>query len=133
MNTDIAILGGGVAGLSWASFIQRQCTILEINKEVGGLSRSYTMNGVVYDIGPHIIFSKNKEVLDMHTTMIPTNRVRRSNQIFYKGRYVKYPFENDLSKLPKEDRDYCLQEFLENPYEDYAATNMLQFFLKTFG
>ncbi len=133
MKTDIAILGGGVAGLSLASFIQRQCTILEINKEVGGLSRSYSMNGVVYDIGPHIIFSKNKQVLDMHTTMIPTNRLRRSNKILYKGRYVKYPFENELSALDPQERDYCLKEFLSNPYEGYKPANMLQFFLSTFG
>lgn len=100
---------------------------------VGGLCRSYKIDEVDYDIGPHIIFSKNKQVLDLHTTMIPTTKIRRSNQIFYKGKYVKYPFENDLSSLPDADRDYCLQEFLSNPYENYAAGNMLQFFLKTFG
>jgi len=133
MKTDIAILGGGIAGLSLASFINRQSAILEINKEVGGLSRSYAMNGVDYDIGPHIIFSKNKQVLDMHTTMIETNRIRRSNKILYKGRYVKYPFENDLSALDPDERDYCLKEFLSNPYESYKPTNMLQFFLATFG
>jgi len=127
------ILGGGIAGLSLASFLEGETVVLEREPDVGGLSRSFQLDGVSYDIGPHIIFSKNKEVLDLHTEMIPTNQVRRSNQIFYKGVYVKYPFENDLSKLPKEDRDYCLQEFLENPYEDYSPTNMLQFFLKTFG
>jgi len=69
MKTDIAILGGGVAGLSLASFIDRQAMVLESQPVVGGLSRSYDMNGIAYDIGPHIIFSKNKQVLDMHTTM----------------------------------------------------------------
>src|ERR1700722_8663161 len=133
MKTDIAILGGGVAGLSLASFIERPCLVIENQSQVGGLSRSYTMNGIVYDIGPHIIFSKNKQVLDMHTTMIETNRLRRSNKILYKGRYVKYPFENELSALDPDERDYCLKEFLSNPYESYKPTNMLQFFLATFG
>jgi protoporphyrinogen oxidase len=49
------------------------------------------------------------------------------------GRFIKYPFENDLAALDARDRDYCLTEFLNNPYENYAHTNMLQFFLKTFG
>ena len=127
------ILGGGIAGLSLATFLEGENLVLERDSTLGGLSRSYQIDGIVYDIGPHIIFSKNKEVLDLHTQMVPTNRVRRSNQIYYKGRYVKYPFENDLSKLPPEERDYCLKEFIDNPYENYAAGNMLQFFLKTFG
>jgi len=133
MKTDVVILGGGIAGLSLASFIDRQAKILESKNEVGGLSRSYAMNGIVHDIGPHIIFSKNKQVLDLHTTMIETNRIRRSNRILYKGRFVKYPFENDLAALDSEARDYCLKEFLSNPYEHYKPANMLQFFLSTFG
>ena len=133
MKTDVVILGGGLAGLSLAAFIDRQALVLESQDEVGGLSRSYVMNGITYDLGPHIIFSKNKQVLDMHTTMIETNRLRRSNKIFYKGRYIKYPFENDLAALDPKERDYCLKEFLLNPYENYKPANMLQFFLSTFG
>lgn len=132
MKTRI-ILGGGIAGLSLASFLDGRCIVLEKENKLGGLCRSYDLDGIAYDVGPHIMFSKNKEVLNMHLEMVPTNQIRRSNQIYYKGRYVKYPFENDLAKLPAEDRDYCLKEFLDNPYEDYEATNMLQFFLKTFG
>ena len=133
MNVDTAILGGGIAGLSLASFLDRPVAVLEREPAVGGLSRSYSLNGVAYDIGPHIMFSKNKEVLDLHTSLVPTNRIRRSNQIFFKGRYVKYPFENDLAALDPADRDYCLKEFLSNPYENYVPGNMLQFFLSTFG
>jgi protoporphyrinogen oxidase len=133
VQTDLLILGGGIAGLSLAYFLDREAVVLEREKRVGGLGRSYALNGVAYDIGPHIIFSKNKEILDLHTTLIQTNRIRRSNQIVYDGRFIKYPFENDLASLDPADRDYCLSEFLNNPYEKYVHTNMLQFFLKTFG
>lgn len=131
--TDTVILGGGIAGLSLAHFLNEPTIVLERDREVGGLCKSYNMNGVAYDVGPHIIFSKHQEVLDLHTKIIPTNRIRRSNQIFFKGRYVKYPFENDLSKLDADDRDYCVKEFVRNPYEAYKPGNMLQFFLSTFG
>ena len=127
------ILGAGIAGLSLAHFLKRPTMILEKESQVGGLSRSFNLNGILYDVGPHIIFSKNKQVLDLHTSLIETNRIRRSNRIYHKGAFVKYPFENDLSALPPDERDYCLHEFLHNPYEEYPATNMLQFFLKTFG
>jgi protoporphyrinogen oxidase len=133
MQADYLILGGGIAGLSLASFLQGRSVVLEREVALGGLSRSFNLNGIAWDIGPHIIFSKNKEVLDLHTSLIPTSRIRRSNQIFFKGRYVKYPFENDLAALDAADRDYCLQEFLSNPYETYKPENMLQFFLSTFG
>lgn len=131
--TDTVILGGGIAGLSLAHFLNEPTIVLERDREVGGLCKSYKMNGIAYDVGPHIIFSKHQEVLDLHTKIIPTNRIRRSNQIFFKGRYVKYPFENDLSKLDADDRDYCVKEFVRNPYEAYKPGNMLQFFLSTFG
>lgn len=127
------ILGGGIAGLSLAHFLKGKSLILEKESQLGGLSRSFVMNGVPYDIGPHIIFSKNQEVLKLHTSLIETNKIRRSNRIYHKGVFVKYPFENDLGALEPEERDYCLHEFLNNPYENYPAGNMQQFFLKTFG
>lgn len=127
------IIGGGIAGLSLGGRLKSDCVIIEREEALGGLSRSYDFCGTKFDVGPHIIFSKNDEVLEKHSTMVPTNKIRRSNQIFTHGRYVKYPFENDLSSLPTEINKYCLHEFLHNPYEEIEYTNMQQFFLKTFG
>lgn len=136
---NIVILGGGLAAVSLAYFLQEEesiegITILEKEDGIGGLCRSIRKDGYTYDIGPHILFSKDKEMLELMLEVTgETNRLRRSNQIIHKGRYVQYPFENDLSKLPKEDLEYCITGFQNNPYENYEAQNMLQFFLKTFG
>lgn len=133
------ILGGGLSAISTAFFLQdreetEEILILEKEDVPGGLCRSIKKDGYTYDIGPHILFSKDKEMLSLMLEVLEEkNDLRRSNQIIYKGRYVQYPFENDLSKLPKEDLDYCVTHFLHNPYENYPAENMLQFFLKTFG
>ena len=127
------ILGGGLAGLSLANFLNKDSIVLEKEKTPGGLCRSFEFNGVFHDIGGHIMFSKNKEILDLLTSLVKTNRIRRSNKIYHRGRLVKYPFENDLASLSKEDREYCLKEFLHNPHENSRPQNMLQFFLKTFG
>lgn len=135
----IAILGGGLSAVSLAYFMQddeqiEEITILEKEDDIGGLCRSIHKDGYTYDIGPHILFSKDKEMLQlMLDVTAQTNRRRRSNQIIHKGNYVQYPFENDLSKLPPEDLEYCITAFRNNPYENYDAHNMLQFFLKTFG
>lgn len=127
------ILGGGLAGLSLAHFLNKDSIIFEKEKKPGGLCRSFEFNGVFHDIGGHIIFSKNKETLNLLTSLAKTNKIRRSNKIYHQGRLVKYPFENDLASLSDQDKEYCLKEFLENPYENCRAQNMLQFFLKTFG
>ncbi len=129
----VLILGGGLAGCSLAYFLDSNSVILEKEARLGGLCRSYQLNNIIYDIGPHALFSKNKEVLSQITSLTETNVLRRSNKIYHKNRLVKYPFENDLAALAETERDYCLKEFLNNPYEVYHPHNMLQFFLKTFG
>lgn len=135
----LMILGGGLSAITLAYFLQddeqiEEITILEKEDAIGGLCRSIKKDGYTYDIGPHILFSKDKEMLNLMIDVVPkTNKLRRSNQIIHKGKYVQYPFENDLSKLPPEDLNYAVTAFQNNPYENYEAQNMLQFFLKTFG
>lgn len=136
----VGILGGGLSGIVLAYLLQKNrritgIDILEKDEEVGGLCRTYNLNGICYDAGPHIIFSKNKEVLEMMVSLLGDNvsRLRRVNKVYYKGRLVKYPFENDLASLPEEDRTYCLNAFLNNPYAGYEPQDMLQFFLSNFG
>lgn len=134
LTAEIGILGGGIAGLSLAYFLDEPAAILEKNRRVGGLCRSFQKKGIAYDIGPHIIFSKNKEVLDFMNSISDNQQHRRSNQIFHQGKFIKYPFENHLAQLgDKNEIDYCLNSFLNNPYENMPADNMLAFFLKTFG
>ncbi|MGA3268710.1 MAG: NAD(P)-binding protein [Verrucomicrobiota bacterium] len=47
MKPGVVILGGGIAGLSLASFLDRRAIVLECQKEVGGLSRSYAMLSLI--------------------------------------------------------------------------------------
>ena len=136
---NLTILGGGLSGLSLAYFLQDsnkfdKITILEKEERIGGLCRSLTAGGYTYDIGPHILFAKDKEMLSLLVEWAgKTNKLRRSNRILHQGAYVQYPFENDLSKLPPDELDYAVKTFIHNPYTEYVPENMLQFFLKTFG
>lgn len=137
----VTILGGGLASVSLAYFLQNRSDIHEIEiiekeESLGGLCRTFNSFGIQYDIGPHIIFSKDQEILQIMNVVLGDNisYLRRSNQIlYYNNEFIQYPFENDLSKLPKDDLNYCINGFINNPYESYEATSMLQFFLKTFG
>jgi protoporphyrinogen oxidase len=137
---NIGILGAGLAGISLAYLLKDEeridrIELLEKAEAPGGLCRSYPFAGIGCDVGPHIMFSKNAEVLDLMVKLLGENvhKLRRSNRIFHDGRFVKYPFENDLAALRPVERDYCLHTFLENPYSRYSPQTMLQFFLTTFG
>lgn len=136
----LVILGAGLSGLSLALFLQdnpviHKIIVLEKEREIGGLCRSFDFDGRKADIGPHIIFSRDKEVLVFMLSLLGSNKEkhRRNNSIPHRGSWIHYPFENNLSALPEEDCSRCLHTFLNNPYRQYSANNMLQFFLKTFG
>jgi len=137
----ISILGGGISAISLANFLQKEKKIKEIiifekEKEAGGLLRSYKINKIFYDVGPHIIFSRNKEILKIILKVLGKNKnkIRRSNKILYKKKiYIKYPFENELYKLPKKDLKFALDKFLKNKYSKIKVKTMKDFFLKNFG
>tara|TARA_B100000575_G_C23143204_1_gene666005 strand:- start:6951 stop:8237 length:1287 start_codon:yes stop_codon:yes gene_type:complete len=133
-KSKIGILGGGVSSLAFSHFYEKKVSIIEKESTLGGLCRSFIDDdGVAWDIGPHITFSKNQEILEFIISLTEMNELKRSNRIIHDGRFIKYPFENDLSSLSDKDRDYCLNTFLDNPYENYPSTNMLEFFYETFG
>lgn len=113
----IGILGGGLAGLAVANFLKHDFEILEKNKECGGLCRSIREKGFTFDYGGgHIIFSRDKRVLEFMVQKLGNNvvRRRRNSKIFFKGRYIKYPFENGLFELPRRDLFDCFYGYVEN-------------------
>ncbi len=132
-SAPVAILGGGVSGLAFADAAGLPAVIFEKEDRVGGLCRSFETHGLHHDIGPHIVFSGAQERTDFMRALTPMTRHKRSNQILHRNRFVRYPFENQLSALPASERDWCLDTFLNNPHRELPAENMLAFFLRVFG
>ncbi|MES2218903.1 MAG: FAD-dependent oxidoreductase [Pseudomonadota bacterium] len=133
----IGIIGAGPSGLAVNLFLNQACDILEREDHVGGHAASFIDNGFTFDYGPHILFSRDKDILDFIVATLGDNvsKCKRNNKISFKDRLVKYPFENDLHSLPLEDNYACIQGFIFNPYkEKYAVpTNMKEWLLKQFG
>jgi protoporphyrinogen oxidase len=134
MVTRIGILGGGLTGLTIANSLSHPFELLEKEHECGGLCRTLQQDGFSFDYGgAHIIFSRNAGPVDFMLGALGENRVRkrRNNKVLFKGRLVKYPFENGLSDLPKEDCFECLYHYLKN---DYAKpSNLREWLYYTFG
>lgn len=139
-----AILGGGLTGLALGYLLKQKnidIEILEKEPECGGLMRTLKHEGFTFDYcGSHIIFSKDKEILDFMLNLLGKNKIkrRRNTKILYKGRLVKYPFENGLADLPKEENFRCLYSFIQNLIKKEKGelekpSNLKDWFSYTFG
>jgi len=113
------ILGGGLSGVALGRLLHEKghdFLVLEAEHRIGGLCRSRTEKGFTFDTGgSHIIFSRDGEVLSFMQGVLGQNQEKRTRntKILFKGILVKYPFENGLADLPKEDCFYCLNEYIK--------------------
>jgi len=130
----VGILGGGITGLAIQRFLDEDSVVLEAADVPGGLCRTFWKDGFGYDLGGHILFSKNERVTTFVDELLAgnLNRCRRANKILFGGRYVKYPFENDLAALGREDAYECLIAYLKNDFSG-EVTNLREWAYATFG
>jgi len=107
----ITIIGAGLSGLSAAYHLGGGCRILERNNEVGGLCRSVTSRGYVFDLAPHIFFTNNQYVNNLVGKILNGDLLskRRRAFIYLEGTYVEYPFEVNLCGLPQHVIDECIE------------------------
>jgi len=119
----VGILGGGLTGLVVASRLP-DAEVLEKADHLGGLCTSLKAEGFTFDQhGSHILFSRQEKAMEFYRGLLGDNLVtrRRNTKVFYKGRFVKYPFENGLSDLPVEENYECLVTFLEAHFARLAG------------
>ena len=130
------ILGGGASALSTAVLIP-DATIIELTHKVGGLSNSRSIDGFTFDQGPHIMFSRNKEVLQIMIDSLLGNihTCKRNNVVMINGSLLRYPIENDLSSLPIDVRVSAIQDFLAKKIEasETKPKNLEEWFIQNFG
>ena len=130
------ILGGGASGLS-AAVLLPHSTIIESSSKVGGLSNSKSMDGFTFDQGPHIMFSRDKQVLSLMVDSLRGNvhTCMRNNVVMIDGSLLRYPIENDLSSLPANVRINALQDFLRMRISPISSEpkNLEEWFLRNFG
>jgi protoporphyrinogen oxidase len=137
----IGILGGGLTGLTIAFCLEQRARkkfgveVLEKETECGGLLKSFKKDGFTFDYGgAHIIYSRDRKSVDFMLDILGQNYFgkRRNNKIHFKGRFIKYPFENGLSDLPKQDNFECLYHYLNNNHRP-KPTNFKEWIYYTFG
>lgn len=131
-HSDTIILGGGLSGLTLAQYLDNP-VVLEADAIPGGLCRTFEKDGFRYDIGGHILFSRQEALLNEMLGWLDDNMLqrRRRNVIWYKDRFVKYPFENGLAALEKDEILEILLTFLER--KEFIPTNLEEWCYSRFG
>lgn len=117
----IAILGAGISGTALARMLAadgHQVVVLERTERAGGLCKSRRYGEFTFDeAGGHILFSKDKKVLDWQLERCGgepgTVRTVRNTKIRWHDRWVPYPFENGVGHLTKDAIVECLAGYIE--------------------
>ncbi len=138
----VVILGAGPTGLGAAYRLQElghdNFQIYDRSGNVGGLAASYTdEQGFVWDIGGHVQFSHYRYFDDLMARALAQNWLmhERESWVWIEGKFVPYPFQNNIRHLRPETRWKCLQGLIElykKPFQG-KPRNFREWIDATFG
>lgn len=116
----IAILGAGPTGLGAAwrltELDHRNWTVLEAAPGAGGLAASVVDDrGFTWDLGGHVLFSHYEYFDHLMDELLPGAWVEhvRESWVWMRDRWIPYPLQNNLWRLPPDDLIPCLRGLLD--------------------
>jgi len=141
----VVIIGAGPTGLSAGYLLKKSgfkdFIILEKNSYAGGLSTSFKdKKGFTWDLGGHVIHSKNKEFTSFCKQILRNNlaKINRKAFIYFRGKFIPYPFQDNIAFLPKKYKIECLNSLIENNKQlqnskSAKSNNFKSWILNNFG
>ncbi|KAA6414527.1 MAG: UDP-galactopyranose mutase [Lasallia pustulata] len=123
---DVLVIGAGPTGLGAAKRLHQldgpSWMIIDSNETPGGLaSTDVTPEGFLYDVGGHVIFSHYKYFDDVIDEALPKEEDwythQRISYVRCKNLWVPYPFQNNISMLPKEEQVKCMDGMIDAAIE----------------
>lgn len=114
--------------------------IFERESEPGGLCRTMERNGFLFDYTGHLLHLRRDYTKTLIQKLLADsyNLHTRKSYIFSQGRYVKYPFQANISTLPPEAIKECIIGFVdtlsETPHKNpETPLSFKDWVLQTFG
>lgn len=135
---DYVILGAGITGLSVAYHLKNlNYAIFESESRIGGMCKTESINGFLFDYAEHFIRVDNLYVKKIIKKLLKSNVQSKNlnSAIYINGHYTGYPFQTHLFGLPQEIIKECLLEYIKAVYEADKKTpkNFEEWIYKTFG
>ena len=144
MQTDVLILGAGLAGMSASYHLERKGIdhlLVEASDKAGGLAVTEVQDGFSFDVTGHWLHLRDegiKAMVDEVAGLKHFKTVVRSTHIFSHGGFTLYPFQSNLYGLPPQVQKDCLKGFVDalckkqagkaakNPknFEEWVITHM---------
>lgn len=124
-RTDVAVVGGGLAGLAAATYLARagrQVVVFEQARAVGGRARTRANQGFLFNLGPHALYRGG-----------PAEAVLRELGVAYHGAMPAFRAHGlragRLERLPSEPRGFLTTGLL-SPREKLALGGWLMHLLR---
>ena len=134
LHTKYLIIGGGITGLTFASYVD-DYLIIEKEATVGGYCRTTLKDGFVWDYAGHFFHFGTEEFRKRFLDAIASDEMvnrEKCTKIIYKDELVDYPFQKNIHQLPKEEFIDCLYDlFTKSEKESYD--NFLDMLYGKFG
>ncbi|HEA47174.1 MAG TPA: FAD-dependent oxidoreductase [bacterium] len=130
----VLIVGAGITGLTIAYLLAKagiKVLVLEKEKQIGGLAKSFRYGNFTFDIGPHRFYTHNQRVLAFIQEILGEEGkiLERQTAVYFRSRYYSWPLHPQaLFKLPlpltlRAARDIFTQGFRsksrERSFKDY--------------
>lgn len=129
------VIGAGPSGLGFVYGADRGITILEKEPCVGGLCRSYEVDGAVFDVGGHSFHTPHPEVRDLITQKLDLSLYgqQRKAWVFHHGTLIPYPFQKHYEKLGNADIARECAEGATATGDAGSASNFEEWIVRRFG
>jgi len=133
IKADTIVIGAGPAGLGAALALGDSAVVLESRETVGGLCRSLTLDGAIFDLGGHSFTSPHPAIRRLVFDALEMEEQNRDAWCWVNGEWVRYPFQQHFSELADSDFRHACQIGLEAASGWEAATNFDQYLDRRFG
>jgi protoporphyrinogen oxidase len=121
LHKSIIVAGSGPTGLGAAHRLNElrhdHWLLVEASNHIGGLAASFVdEKGFTWDIGGHVQFS-HYEYFDRAMTEFlgPDGWLhhQRESWVWIRDRFIPYPIQNNIHRLPPDDLNRCLQGLVD--------------------
>jgi protoporphyrinogen oxidase len=140
MNDRVVILGAGPTGLGAAYRLaelgHEHWDIYERDGHVGGLASSYRdPHGFIWDHGGHVMFSHYTYFDDLVEKMLAGDfdEHMREAWVWIHRRFVPYPFQNNIHRLPDDVFLDCVMGVIEAQKQPVARDSFDAWIATVFG